>query len=160
MSILFSSAEIVNMSIAIEKNGMAFYNAMANMVEDDQSKGLYTYRAGEEVRHKILFQKMLDNLSQPELTVSDEEEYKNYLGALTSSRVFKSDVNTEELIAEAKDHMGALNMAIEFEKDSILFYYELMDQVIEDDKEGVEMVLKEEKAHLAQLITLRAKLST
>lgn len=159
MSILFSAAEIVTMSIAVERNGMAFYNAMANMVEDDKSKELYTYLAGEEVKHKMLFQKMLDKLPQPDFTASEEEEYNNYLGALTSSRVFKSDVKAEDLIVEAKDHLGALNMAIGFEKDSILFYYELLDQVIDGDRDSVELILKEEKSHLAQLMTLRASIA-
>lgn len=159
MSILFSAAEVVNMAIAIEKNGMAFYNAIANIADDEQSKELYIHLAGEEVRHKILFQKMLDKLCMPNMSPSEEEEYGNYFNALTSSHIFKENVNMEELVQKAGNHKAALDMAIGFEKDSILFFYELMEQVIEKEKKSVEQVIKEEKDHLAKLVCLRKKIS-
>ena len=159
MSITYSATEIVNMAIAIEENGMAFYNAMATMAGDKKSKEVYNYLAKEEVGHKVLFQKMFDKLSIPEMTPSEEEEYNSYFKALTSSRVFKKDINVEEIIKEAGDEKGALDMAINFEKDSILFFYELMEKAIESEKKSVELVIKEEKDHLAKLVFLRKWIS-
>ena len=155
MSILFSASEVVTMAIEIEKNGMDFYNALAARVTDEKSKELYTYLAGEEVRHKLTFQKMLDNLKNIELTAADEEEYNHYLKALTSSRVFKSDQSAEELLDELKEEKDAIEFAINAEKDSILFYYELLDQAFDEDRESIERVIKEEKVHLAKLLTLQ-----
>ena len=159
MSILFSGSEVITMAIEIEKNGLAFYNALAAKTDNAQSKELFTFLAGEEVRHKVTFQKMLDNLKKAELSASEEEEYNNYLKALTSSRVFNPNADVDAMLKEAGDEAGAVDMAIQAEKDSILFYYELLDQAVEEDQEAIDNVIREEKVHLAKLINLRNSLS-
>lgn len=154
MSILFSASEVVTMAVQIEKNGLEFYNAMAAKAQSEKSKKLFAFLASEEIRHRATFQKMLNNLKQLELTASEEEEYNNYLGALTSSRVFKPVATTEEIVRNLDD-MAAIDMAIEAEKDSILFYYELMEQVMDEDKSEIEQVIKEEKSHYAMLMRMK-----
>lgn len=157
MSILFSASEIVTMAVEIEKNGMAFYNALAARSKNEKAKEIYTVLAAEEVKHQVTFKKILKNLKELELSAAEEEEYNNYLGALTSSRVFRSDVDLEALLAEADTEIGAINMAIDAEKDSILFYYELLGQAISENSEAIEQVIKEEKTHMAKLINLKAE---
>jgi len=159
MTILFTASEVVTMAIEIEKNGMNFYNTMAAKAENDGTRELFTFLAAEEVRHKATFQKMLNNLSKLELTAAEEDEYNHYLGALTSTRVFRTDVDIEEVIKDVKSDIDAINMAIEAEKDSILFYYELMDQALDEDRSSIERVIKEEKSHYTKLINLRAELA-
>lgn len=154
MSILFSASEVVTMAVQIEKNGLEFYNAMTAKAQSEKSKKLFAFLASEEIRHRATFQKMLNNLKQLELTASEEEEYNNYLGALTSSRVFKPVATTEEIVRNLDD-MAAIDMAIEAEKDSILFYYELMEQVMDEDKSEIEQIIKEEKSHYAMLMRMK-----
>ncbi len=159
MSILFTASEVVTMAIEIEKNGMNFYNTMSARADRNETKELFTFLAGEEVVHKATFQKMLNHLKNPELTASEGEEYNSYLRALTSSRVFKTDVNVDELVAGVRNDIDAINMAIEAEKDSILFYYELQAQAFDEDKEAIDRVIQEEKSHYAKLINLRGQLT-
>lgn len=159
MSILFSASEVVTMAIEIEKNGLNFYNAMAAKSQNEQAIELFTFLAAEEIQHKGTFQKMLDGLKKVELSANDLEEYNNYLGALTSSRVFNKNVDTEEFVKDLDD-LAALNLAIEAEKDSILFYYELLEQSLSEDKADIERVIKEEKSHYAKLTRLKNELST
>jgi len=159
MGILFSAGEIVTMAAQLEENGMKFYNEMAAQTRDEESKELFTFLASEEVRHKTLFQKMIGSFQELELSPAEEEQYVNYLGALTGSRIFKSDLNIPEMLEGVKDHIAALEMAINFEKDSIIFYYELKGQTIKSDKRKVDNVINEEKTHLVKLIALRDKLA-
>ena len=154
MSILFSASEVVTMAVQIEKSGLEFYNAMAAKAQSEKSKELFSFLAAEEIKHRATFQKMLNNLKQLELTSSEEEEYNNYLGALTSSRVFNPKATTEEIVKNLDD-MAAIDMAIEAEKDSILFYYELMGQVMDEDKAAIEQIIKEEKSHYAMLMRMK-----
>ena len=154
MSILFSASEVVTMAVQIEKNGLEFYNAMAAKTQSEKSKELFSFLAAEEIRHKATFQKMLNNLKQLELTASEEEEYNNYLGALTSSRVFNQQVSTDEIVKNLDD-ATAIDLAIEAEKDSILFYYELMEQAMDEDRSAIEKVIKEEKSHYAMLMRMK-----
>jgi len=155
MSILFSASEVVTMAVQIEKNGLEFYNAMAAKAQSEKSKELFSFLAAEEIRHKATFQKMLNSLKQLELTASEEEEYNNYLGALTSSRVFSQQAPTDEVVKDLDD-MAAIDMAIEAEKDSVLFYYELMEQAMDEDKAAIERIIKEEKSHYAMLMRMKS----
>lgn len=154
MSILFSASEVITMAIEIEKNGMNFYNAMAAKSENDSTKELFTFLAAEEIKHKGTFQKMLDGLKKLELSANDQEEYNNYLGALTSSRVFNKNADIDDFVKDLDD-LAALDIAIEAEKDSILFYYELLEQALADDRGDIERVIKEEKSHYAKLTKLK-----
>ncbi len=154
MSILFSASEVITMAVQIEKNGLEFYSKMAKKAQTEKSEELFKFLAAEEVRHAATFQKMLNSLKQLELTASEEEEYNNYLGALTSSRVFNQEVNTDEIVKNLDD-ATAIDLAIEAEKDSILFYYELMAQAMNEDRSAIEKVIKEEKSHYAMLMRMK-----
>ena len=158
MSILFTASEILTMAIEIEKNGMRFYDFIAERTKDGKVMELFTFLVHEEVRHKVVFQKMLDRLPKIELTVSENEEYHAYLGALTRSKVFKDDINVDELAKEIKNDITAIDIGIDAEKDSILFYNELMDRVFEEDMGEIETVIKEEKSHYTKLMALKAEL--
>ncbi len=154
MSILFSASEVITMAVQIEKNGLEFYSKMAKKAQTEKTEELFKFLAAEEVRHAATFQKMLNSLKQLELTASEEEEYNNYLGALTSSRVFNREVNTDEIVKNLDD-ATAIDLAIEAEKDSILFYYELMEQAMNEDRSAIEKVIKEEKSHYAMLMRMK-----
>ncbi|MDH3973273.1 MAG: ferritin family protein [Deltaproteobacteria bacterium] len=158
MSILFSASEVMTIAIQIEKNGLNFYNAMAAKSENKEAKELFKFLADEEVKHYSTFQKLLNGLKKLEISAYDQEEYNNYLGALTSSRVFNRDANTAEFVKDLTD-LDAVEIAIEAEKDSILFYYELLEQAFSEDKNEIEKVIKEEKIHYAKLIKLKKDLS-
>ena len=159
MSVLFSASEIVTMAIEVEKNGLDFYRAMASRAKDEKVKNIFSFLAVEEAQHKNTFQKLLKSLSPLELSHTEEAEYNNYLGALTSSRLFRADVNTDELIKGIDNDIQALDLAIGSEKESILFYYELREQTGGEDRETVDTIIKEEKMHLAKLVKLKMDLS-
>ncbi|MFQ5586857.1 MAG: ferritin, partial [Thermodesulfobacteriota bacterium] len=53
----------------------------------------------------------------------------------------------------------AVRTAIDMEKDSILFYYELQKVVTDKDKGVITRLIEEEKKHLAQLTELQRNLS-
>lgn len=159
MSTLFSSREILTMAIEIERNGMQFYNAMAEMTKSKEVRELFTFLAGEEVRHRIVFQEMLSRMSVPEQTVMQDEAYHAYLGALTRSKIFRHDMNVYELARDIHDDIAAIDVGIDTEKDSILFYGEFMNRLFEEDTEAVERVIKEEKSHYVKLVNLREELA-
>ena len=52
---------------------------------------------------------------------------------------------------EIADEQEALRMAIQFEKETMFFFHDLLDTVPEADKETVEKVIAEEKRHVRRL---------
>jgi rubrerythrin len=53
----------------------------------------------------------------------------------------------------------AINIGLEAEKNSILFYSVMRDLVPERDREVVDRIIEEEKRHVVHLSHLKAKLS-
>ncbi len=83
-----------------------------------------------------------------------EAEYNSYLNALTSSSVFRPDVDVERLIKGIKD-----DIAITAEQESILFYYELRERTTVESRTNIEAIIKEEKMPFAKLTKLKADLA-
>ena len=48
MAVFFSGSELLEIAIGIERNGMAFYQAVADKTGKRDVKDIYTYLAGEE----------------------------------------------------------------------------------------------------------------
>lgn len=160
MGMLFSGSELVNIAIGIERNGVAYYETLAELTKDAALKDAYNYLANMERKHIETFQKMLDSVGKYQPTYAGEtgEEYELYLRALIDSVVFPDDKVAKEMANKASSEAEALRVGIIAEKDSILFYSEMRNLVRESDRHIIDAIVGEEKAHLRQLSQLKAKL--
>jgi len=158
MSALFTAAEIVTMAVEAEKNGLAFYQALASRTKDDDVRNIFTFLAEDEAEHTNTFQTLLADLSPIDMRHTDEAEYHNYLNAFISTRLFTPDVNIDELVESITSDIEATNLAIRTEKEAILFYYELREQVRDEGRENIDKIIQEEKGHLSRLAQLKVAL--
>jgi len=158
MNALFTAAEIVTMAVEAEKNGLAFYQAMTRKAKDENARNIFSFLAKEEAEHQHTFQTLLDDLPPIDMSHTDEAEYHNYLNAFASTRIFKPDVNIDELVQTIASDVDAVDIAVCIEKESILFYYELREKVQSEGRENINEIIKEEKIHLARLVQLREAL--
>jgi rubrerythrin len=55
------------------------------------------------------------------------------------------------LAKQAEDRETAVRAAMGFEKDTLLFFYDLRDMVSEKDRKTISAVIREEKKHLRRL---------
>ena len=158
MAIYFSGSELLEIAVGIERNGMAFYQALADKTGKRDVKDIYNYLAGEEKKHLDIFQGMSDSLGQAKLTETYTDEYMLYLKSLVDSVVFSSVTEAQQKAGKVFNESEALDIGIQAEKDSILFYTELQSLVRERDRKVVLNTLDEEKKHLRQLSELKRKL--
>jgi rubrerythrin len=155
MGVFFSGSELLEIAIGIEKNGMAFYQALADKTGNRDVKNIYNYLAGEEKKHLDTFQGMSDSLGQAKPPETYTEEYMLYLKSLVDSAVFSNVTEARQKAGKVFNEIEALNAGIQAEKDSILFYTELQNLVRERDRKVVLNILDEEKKHLHQLSELK-----
>ena len=158
----FSAHEILDMAIRIEENGEKFYCDAALAAKDVTLQGLFDFLATEEVKHTAFFRglkKSATDESTPAPFDPYIEETSLYVKALSDSKVFSGVIKGRDLGEAAKDSDTALDCAIEMEKDSILFYYELEQMVRDKDKEMLKEIIAEEKDHLVKLLDVKAKLA-
>ena len=159
MSIFFSIREVVEMAISIERSGEAFYQTASKLAREKSLEELFRYLAGEEGKHLKTFQGLYDTLKEgPETTPYNWEEAKLYLKALVDSRFFTAPDQAINLAKEAKSELEALNSAINFEKDTLLFFYEMLEVIKPGDRDLVKRIVEEEKKHVRRLSTLKSKL--
>ena len=57
------------------------------------------------------------------------------------------------------EDVQALDFALGFEKDTILFMYEMRDVVAESQRATVDRLIAEEKSHVQRLTDLKSQLS-
>lgn len=158
MAVFFSGSELLEIATSIERNGMAFYQAVADKTTRKDARDIYNYLAGEEKKHLDTFQGMSDSLGQAKPQETYTEEYTLYLKSLVDSVVFPDISEIEPKTDKAFDEIGAIDTGIQAEKDSILFYLELQNSVRERDRDVVSNVVDEERKHLRQLSDLKKKL--
>lgn len=159
MSISFSGSELINIAIGIEKRGIAFYDIMAKSTENTATRELFQCLADMEREHIHIFQGMLSKADKYHPSATSAEENAAYLQALVESAVFTDDLVTSEMATQADSDIGAIELAISAEKDSILFYYEMKDIMPQRAQPTVNKIITEEKSHLRQLSALKKRLA-
>jgi rubrerythrin len=143
------------MALEIEKNGEEFYNAAAAKSDDAQITALFEDLAAQEQIHYKIFQKMLGGVgSAPELPAEEYDQYQAYMQAALDNALFTGEDKALALAEKATNRETALRAALGFEKDTMLFFYDLREMVGEADKEAVSRVIGEERKHVRRLAAL------
>jgi len=160
MNIFFSVQEVVEMAINTERSGQAFYQTASKLAKEKNLKEFFRYLAEEEGKHLKVFQGLYNSLKQgPEKTPYNWEEAKLYLKALVDSRFFTGSDKAINLVKEAKSEIETVNSAINFEKDTLLFFYEMLEVTKSHDRDLVKKIIEEEKKHIRRLSTMKGKLT-
>jgi rubrerythrin len=150
-----TAAEALKWALEIEKNGEAFYNEVAAKsaaIFDDEVRALFEDLAAQEQGHYQTFQKMLDEARpDPDLSKVDYEEYQTYLQVALDSALFAGPDKGLTLAKQAQDRETALRAAMGFEKDTLLFYYDLREMVSGAERGAISGIILEEKSHLRRL---------
>lgn len=158
MTIGFSPSELYNVAIEVERRGAAFYDTLARTCGSEEMKQVFLSLAAMEHQHIETFQKLLSEAPKSVSEGTDAEEYADYFRALIDSAIFNDDLATSELVTQADTDKEAIEVGIEAEKDSILFYEQMRDIVAGDAAADIAGVIREEKAHLRQLAEIKAQL--
>lgn len=160
MTIFFSMREVIEMAIATERSGQAFYQNASKLTRKNNLKELFQYLAEEEEKHLKTFQDFYNTLEKkPEITPYNWEEAKLYLEALVDSKFFASPEKAINLAKEAKDELEVIYAAIDFEKDTLLFFYQILDMIRSQEQELVKKIIEQEKKHIQRLSAMKSKLS-
>jgi rubrerythrin len=156
----FTIQEIIEIAIEIEKNGEVFYNTLAESAETSKLRDLFKYLSEEEKKHKIKFQEILKSVGGYQISeIYYATEYMGYMKALADERVFKKGISAHDVAKSVKSPKEAINIAIDFEKDSIIFLYEMREMVDENEKETIQILLDEERGHIRKLSVMKADIA-
>lgn len=152
----FNDLEALGIAINIEKQGERLYTQAIRLAPDDEIRNMLEELAEQERDHASTFQSIYNELSNKKQDFDDtylyDPEVSAYLRAMTDGLVFPSESQEQEAIEKLQTISDVFRTAIQAEKDSILFYTEMVISArYVDAKEAFRRLIKEEKKHLLDL---------
>jgi rubrerythrin len=155
----FKGLDVLAFAIEVEKNGRDFYKAMVERINDQKTKELlFLSLAQEEEKHIVDFESLLDKASGNEPAESYQGEYMDYVKALADNHVFSKDINVTKLANNVNSSEDALDLALRFEKDSILFFTELRRVVFSSGQSIIDELIQQEHDHILTIVNLKNQL--
>ncbi|HIJ77503.1 MAG TPA: ferritin family protein [Deltaproteobacteria bacterium] len=160
----FNAGEVFKVAIQIEENGRVFYEESRKNIKSAEIRALFADLALQEIEHKRKFETLRAQLP-PESTAptvwDPQNETDQYIKMMADDHVFVSSAGVKDRVERIRDAADALKLAIEFEKDSVLFFLGIEEAVSgEKDRELIKSLVKEEQEHLRRLTLELRKLSS
>jgi len=142
--------ELLNVALRIESDGYEMYSRLAEENEGELQK-LFKDLAIQEREHQKHFKKIFDKCLENEKEYADwsDDENAGYLMSFVELSIFPKLSGTKK----PENINDAIDMAIEVEKDSILFYTDLKSYF--KSKQTIDQIIAEEKNHLMDLLKSR-----
>jgi rubrerythrin len=154
----YAGSEVLQMAIEIEEKGRAFYNSVAETVKDAKAKEVFQFLADEEVRHAKLFKQMLDTIEETQMNPYDTTEIILYFRALIDNKIFPDKEEGKSMRKDIGNLQIAIRIAISLEKDSILFYLELLSKIQDKDHAILNKIVDEERDHIRRILKLKSEI--
>lgn len=152
---IFRATDVIEMAMELEKSGEIFYGAVAQKATSPEVRELFQHLAEQEIDHYRAFEKMTRTSWQQSPTFEgDWDQYLMYLQATLQSAFFEGSDKALSLAEQVTDEKEALQMAMDFEKETMLFFYDLRDKVSGADVAIVERIIAEERTHVQRLAAM------
>jgi rubrerythrin len=150
----FSVREVLEQAIRTERLGHDFYKSMAEKFkESNDFQHLFDTLAKKELVHEKRFKELLEILG------NDEPEgwgdVSEYIRAMVESEFFLGSDKALTRMKGAKDIKEAVEFAMAFEKETLLYFVGLRDAVKE--KDIVDEIISEERSHIKWLNSFKSK---
>jgi len=153
--ITFNAAEILEMAQGMERDGAEFYRQAAASTAGVGSSDMLLELAAMEDDHEKTFAALADALPPADSgqTVFDPDGVgAMYLQALVDGTVFKPPQRPAERLEAMDSIQDILTIAIELEKESILFYLGMKAAgPAASTQEIIEKIIAEEMGHVSAL---------
>jgi rubrerythrin len=148
----FNEIEAAKIAENMERNGLDFYQRAADRTKNPKVREVFLQLIEDEKTHLATFEELEEALQARRIEgagYTDDAEIGAYIDRLLQTQVFCEKCTVTGMLDQAKDDCAALTVGMQAERDSILFYQEMLDFVdSKEAKEAFEWILKEERQHL------------
>jgi rubrerythrin len=155
----FNAGEVFKMALRLEEQGSRFYETAAARPFSSEIRELFQTLARAEKGHHAFITDLLTRVPPAGPTVWDpDNELDQYLKMMADQHIFsRGQAELDRLIADLTDISQAVILAMSFEKDTIVFFMELMNAADNpESREQMKKLVDEERGHLRRLARLLA----
>jgi len=162
MLLSLTGEEILEIAIQGERQGAAFYERLAATTQNERVREECQRLVEFEREHEKTFRRLLGQQDLQRALSSLQpgqlsDEYQQYLSALVDSNMLPDEETAQRLAEEAESEVDAINVALQMEKNTILFYQELQ-KLLGQEAGVLQTILDEERSHVYELNELKAYL--
>jgi len=146
---MFNIADIIDIAVRLEKNAIDVYRRVIAQVAQPEMRTLLEWMISEEQRHCVWFEDLLRKATGPSASVLMRAANRDLLAGMIGGQSF----SLKEVDFAALTDLGALiDVMVEFEKDTILFYEMLSPFISEPEtRSQLQTIVAEEKSHITRL---------
>ncbi|MCG6537378.1 MAG: ferritin family protein [Syntrophales bacterium LBB04] len=150
--------QLLAIALTMEEKGQAFYDKAAANCQNELGRKIFARLAADELVHVERIQAIHKRLSRG-LGFGDEWRTLTLKG--DPGKVFRDmAANCDPHLSAAASDLEALDLGIDFEKQSIKFYQDALAQTSsEPEKNFLEALVREEKGHHASLSDMKTYLA-
>jgi rubrerythrin len=156
----YTGSEIVDIAIRIEKNGEKLYRALAEQTEYLTVKNAFNALANEEKHHITSFDRIGEVIGRFKPDEAYPGEYALYLQALVQENVFAREELFKDLAKKVTNVQEALELAIWFEKETLIFLHGIKDLMDNEDMPVLNELIMQEKEHMQKLSEIKKTLQS
>ena len=146
--------EVYRVGMCIEEAGLEFYTKMAEKADDQGTKRVFKRLANDEKEHLAFFESL--ELKTARGMGSGPAEYdadtSRYVCSLVDGGIFANLGKMEDLARRKFNPEKALELALQVEKDAVLYYMEAhAASKKRSTREALSRLIDEEKGHVVQI---------
>ena len=142
-----SAETAVDLAIALEQYGRDYYRNLKKIVQDPGMKDLLSFLSAEEEKHLGIYRQLLDRISHEAFQqVEHVGEYGRYIDMLTAEISRSMEVDERMSLADA------IESTIDFERNTLLVFYEIKELFTGDDEKVIRGICNEEKSHIVKIL--------
>jgi rubrerythrin len=156
MADLFSVAELIDVAIREEQTGATYYRALAESTDSEDLAEFALEVAAMEDEHEQKFRDLIERVGDYEpMGEQYGGEHEAYMSYLIQGRIFPAGQEGEELARRQSSDREAVETALELERNTLLFYHEMIRFVPEEDRPLLEEIIAEERQHVRDFVEYR-----
>lgn len=158
MPYLLDVKEILGFAVYIEERGYEFYVEAMKKFADPRATELFQYLADEEFKHEKVFRKL--QAEEGNVRMADPDpEYQDYMREFVKAHQLGDREAIRAKLARLSTLDEILDLAMGFEKDSIVFFSELKAAYAKGRTGALEQVIGEEMGHLRKIFRMKRQLA-
>jgi rubrerythrin len=150
--------DVLEIAVRIERQGTDFYNKLSSKMKIPQAKDAFSFLAAQEEKHAGIFRQILEKVADYNPRFNYPGEYGLFIDGVASRLLNK--IEKEIVSLPANNENEVLDIGIELEKETILFYQEIKSEskLKREEDKVLQIVIDEERSHWQKLISLKNKL--
>ena len=146
--------EVFRVGMCMEEAGLDFYNKMADKASDTATRRVFKRLARDEKEHLAYFESLELQTAggMGARPPQEDEDAQKYVCSIVDEGIFRNIEKMEKAGKRKYNPEKALELALQVEKDAVLYYTEAYAASSrKKTKEALQKLIDEEKSHVVEI---------